>query len=102
MRAEDGDFFEKHGFSVTVSLDGIGEVHDALRPFKNGKGSYVCVLKNVQPLLNAQRARLAKRVSANDSNTQLLLDTVQLYKTLGGGWQVFEPVAGPAVRARNS
>ena len=43
------------------------------------------------PLLDAQRARLTVRVSANDSNTQLLLDSVQLYKALGGGWQVFEP-----------
>ena len=30
-------------------------------------------------------------LSANDSSTQLLLDSVQLYKALGGGWQVFEP-----------
>jgi outer membrane protein TolC len=42
------------------------------------------------PLLDAQRARLAVRLGANDSNTQLLLDSVQLYKALGGGWQVFE------------
>jgi outer membrane protein TolC len=45
------------------------------------------------PLLDAQRARLAVRVSSNDSDTQLLLDSVQLYKALGGGWQAFEPVA---------
>jgi outer membrane protein TolC len=31
------------------------------------------------------------RVGANDSRTQLLLDSVQLYKALGGGWQPFEP-----------
>jgi len=43
------------------------------------------------PLLDAQRARLAVRVGANDSRTQLLLDSVQLYKALGGGWQQFEP-----------
>jgi outer membrane protein TolC len=43
------------------------------------------------PLLDAQRSRLAVRLSANDSSTQLLLDSVQLYKALGGGWQVFEP-----------
>lgn len=48
------------------------------------------------PLLDAQRAQLTVRVSANDSNTQLLLDSVQLYKALGGGWQVFEPVSEPA------
>lgn len=43
------------------------------------------------PLLDAQRQRLVVRVSANDSHTQLLLDSVHLYKALGGGWQVFEP-----------
>ena len=49
------------------------------------------------PLLDAQRARLAVSLSANDGSTQLLLDSVQLYKALGGGWQVFEPaVANPA------
>jgi multidrug efflux system outer membrane protein len=48
------------------------------------------------PLLDAQRARLAVRVSSNDSDTQLLLDSVQLYKALGGGWQAFEPVAANA------
>jgi NodT family efflux transporter outer membrane factor (OMF) lipoprotein len=45
------------------------------------------------PLLDAQRTRLTVRVGANDSSTQLLLATVQLYKALGGGWQAFEPVA---------
>jgi multidrug efflux system outer membrane protein len=48
------------------------------------------------PLLDAQRQRLLVRVSSNDSNTQLLLDSVQLYKALGGGWQVFEPAGQPA------
>jgi outer membrane protein TolC len=36
------------------------------------------------------------QISSNDSNTQLLLDSVQLYKALGGGWQVFEPARQPA------
>jgi len=44
-------------------------------------------------LLDEQRAALGVRLSANDSSTQLLLDSVQLYKALGGGWQVFEPAA---------
>lgn len=46
---------------------------------------------NLLPLLDAQRSRLAVRLSANESSTRLLLDSVQLYKALGGGWQVFEP-----------
>jgi len=48
------------------------------------------------PLLDAQRVRLSVRVGSNDANTQLLLDSVQLYKALGGGWEVFEPSATPA------
>ena len=51
------------------------------------------------PLLDAQRVRLVVRVSANEADTQLLLDSVQLYKALGGGWQAFEPVADPAASA---
>ncbi|HSQ10346.1 MAG TPA: TolC family protein, partial [Burkholderiaceae bacterium] len=47
------------------------------------------------PLLDAQRQRLLVRVSSNDSHTQLLLDSVQLYKALGGGWQVFDPITKP-------
>lgn len=50
------------------------------------------------PLLDAQRARLAVQVSANDSQTQLLLDSVNLFKALGGGWQAFEPAASDAAR----
>jgi len=48
------------------------------------------------PLLDAQRTRLTVRIGANDSDTQLLLDSVRLYKALGGGWQVFEPDSPPA------
>jgi NodT family efflux transporter outer membrane factor (OMF) lipoprotein len=44
------------------------------------------------PLLDAQRTRLTVRIGANDSSTQLLLATVQLFKALGGGWEAFEPV----------
>ncbi|MCL1089104.1 TolC family protein [Shewanella profunda] len=49
------------------------------------------------PLLDSQRARLAVQISANDSQTQLLLNSVQLFKALGGGWQFFEPTSSSAV-----
>ena len=32
LTADDGEFFERYGFAVTVSLDGVGETHDRLRP----------------------------------------------------------------------
>ena len=37
---EDAHFFEKYGFAVTVSLDGLQEEHDQLRPMKGGQGSF--------------------------------------------------------------
>lgn len=51
------------------------------------------------PLLDAQRTRLTVRLGANDSDTQLLLDSVRLFKALGGGWEAFEPVMAPAAQS---
>src|SRR5262249_58128496 len=51
----DADFFEAHGFAVTVSLDGPREAHDRLRPYRNGAGSFDRIMRNVRPLLASQR-----------------------------------------------
>lgn len=51
----DADFFEDHGFAVTVSLDGLQPEHDRLRPFVGGKGSYDLIMRRIQPLLQRQR-----------------------------------------------
>lgn len=40
------------------------------------------------PLLDAQRSVIAADMAALDSRTQLALDAVQLFKSMGGGWQV--------------
>ena len=51
------------------------------------------------PLLDAQRTRLSVRISATDSDTRLMLATVDLFKALGGGWQAFEPAAATSASA---
>jgi uncharacterized protein len=55
LTEEDAAFFERHGFAVTVSLDGLREAHDLHRPFKNGGGSFDRIMARVQPLLSLQR-----------------------------------------------
>ncbi len=55
IRDADADWFEEFGFAVTVSLDGVGAVHDRLRPFKDGRGSFDRIMANVAPLLARQR-----------------------------------------------
>jgi len=73
--AGDVDFFEHNGFAVTISIDGNRETHDALRPFRNGRGSYDRVLTRVAPLLARQhRMQVSARVTVTPSN--LAIDAV--------------------------
>lgn len=68
----DGEFFERHGFAVTVSLDGVGETHDRQRPLRGGQGSYARILQNVRPLLAMQRRmQVSARVTVTPGNLRL-------------------------------
>jgi uncharacterized protein len=68
----DAEFFEEFGFAVTVSLDGPGAVHDSLRPYKGGGGSYDRVMANVRPLLERQRTmQVTARVTVTPRNLAL-------------------------------
>jgi uncharacterized protein len=78
LSEDDGRFFEQHGFAVTISIDGPQQVHDALRPFKGGRGSYDAIMKRVEPLLKLQRRmQLSARVTVTPRNLSLrrTLDT---------------------------
>jgi uncharacterized protein len=68
----DAAFFEEFGFAVTVSLDGPAEVHDTLRPYKSGRGSFDRVMANVRPLLARQRRmQVTARVTVTPKNLAL-------------------------------
>jgi uncharacterized protein len=72
VTADDGDFFERFGFAVTISLDGAGETHDRLRPFKGGQGTYARILSRVKPLLDRQRdMQVSARVTVTPANLDL-------------------------------
>jgi uncharacterized protein len=69
---DDGAFFEAHGFAVTLSLDGPQEVHDELRPYKGGAGSYERIMRNARPLLTRQkRMQVSARVTVTAGNLSL-------------------------------
>jgi NodT family efflux transporter outer membrane factor (OMF) lipoprotein len=61
-------------------------LHAAERGYRNGAADYLTVL-------TAQRNVLASQSALNDSTTGLTLALVNLYKSLGGGW---DPQAGDA------
>ena len=72
LTPDDAEFFERYGFAVTVSLDGIGVVHDRQRPTKGGRGSYDRVIANVRPLLARQRRmQVSARVTVTPANLGL-------------------------------
>lgn len=92
LRPDDGGFFERHGFAVTVSLDGVGAVHDRLRPFKSGRGSYDRAIENVMPLLAMQRRmQISARVTVTPDNLDLR-ETLDRFAELGFTSVGFSPV----------
>jgi uncharacterized protein len=72
LSVEDAAFFELHGFAVTISIDGIGAVHDAQRAFKGGRESYAKIIANAEPLLRLQRRmQISARVTVTPHNLAL-------------------------------
>lgn len=68
----DGAFFERYGFAVTVSIDGVGAAHDQLRTFKDGRGSYERIIARLRPLLTMQRLmQVSARVTVTPKNLRL-------------------------------
>ncbi len=83
LPAEDAAFFERYGFAVTVSVDGLGDTHDRLRPFAGGGGSFQRVVDNLRPLLAAQRRmQVSARVSVTPLNANVF-ETVDGLIALG-------------------
>lgn len=92
LTVDDGEFFEEHGFAVTVSLDGTGEVHDRLRPFRGGRGSFNQVIERVTPLLARQRRmQVTARVTVTPENLQLK-ETLDAFVALGFHSVGFSPL----------
>jgi uncharacterized protein len=72
LTEDDAAFFDRYGFSVTVSLDGVGETHDRQRPMKGGRGSYARIMENIAPLLARQRRmQVSARVTVTPENLGL-------------------------------
>ena len=72
LSEDDGAFFEQYGFAVTISIDGIGAMHDAQRAFKGGNGSYARIIANAAPLLRMQRRmQVSARVTVTPRNLAL-------------------------------
>lgn len=73
VTAEDIALFQQYAFTLTVSIDGLGAIHDALRPFAGGRGSFARIAANVRRLLETEdrRFRVLARVTVTPQNLDL-------------------------------
>jgi uncharacterized protein len=92
VEPSDGEFFEKHAFAVTISLDGAGEAHDRTRPFRDGRGSFARIIERVKPLLAMQsRMQVSARVTVTPANMGVE-DTLDQLVALGFHSVGFSPM----------
>jgi len=92
------DFCNAEMDNVVMSLDGRKEVHDRMRPFRNGKGSYVRIVPKFRKFA-AQRKALGKQYYIRGTFTHYNLDfasDVLHFADLGFDQLSMEPVVAPA------
>lgn len=53
LTEEVADFLAENNFSLTISIDGPKEIHDANRRFVSGKGSFDIIIKNIEYIKDA-------------------------------------------------
>ena len=102
LTADDAAFFDRYGFTVTISIDGIGAVHDQLRPFKSGRSSYQRVIERAALLLsrNPRGHRVVARVTVTPKNLRLR-ETLDELVALGFDGISFSPMlSAPDGRAQ--
>lgn len=91
------EFLAANEIGVTVSMDGPKEMHDQLRVYSNGKGSYDVMAPKVKALLRKHRTRpIAARVTLTDRVTDVKKIFRHLREEFGFAEVGFAPVtAGP-------
>jgi uncharacterized protein len=72
----------KLGLALGVSLDGMPEVNDALRPFRDGKGSTLATIQGLQNLA-AARVKAGLTVVLTNTSTEQLPRLVELAAYIG-------------------
>ena len=73
------DFLSENRIGVTVSMDGPPELHDQLRVFANGRGSYDIVAPRVKALIQNHKTR---PITARVTLTSGVTDVVRIFRHL--------------------
>ena len=70
LSADNVAFLRDNDFTLSISLDGLGESHDVQRPLRNGTGSSAFVKRTIEQLVAAGlEPHLSITVTAQNANT---------------------------------
>lgn len=95
LKPEHIDFFKKYNFQLAISLDGKKETHDRFRKFRNGKGSFDIIVKNLALLFqNIKKENIAANIGIVPSEVKKLFENYQYIISLGFDTVNFEPIYG--------
>lgn len=84
-------FFKENNWLVGVSIDGPQEFHDEYRRTKQGRPSFVNVMKGIQ-LLNKHQVDWNALAVVNDFNADYPLDFYHFFKEIGCHYIQFSPI----------
>lgn len=95
------DWLNAKGLDVVLSLDGRPEVHDRMRPFAGGGGSYDLVVPKFQALVNGrcQEGNYYIRGTYTHHNLDFASDVIHMADDLGFDEVSMEPVVAPRDKA---
>lgn len=73
------EFIKKHldHLSMTISIDGNKELHDACRKFPNGEGSYDLAIQAARHFKNYWHGTLGTKMTLSPSNIQYTYDAIK-------------------------
>lgn len=84
-------FFKENNWLVGVSIDGPQEFHDEYRRNKQGRPSFVNVMKGIQ-LLNKHQVEWNALAVVNDFNADYPLEFYHFFKEIGCRYIQFTPI----------
>lgn len=92
------EFLSENRIGVTVSMDGPADLHDKLRVFANGQGSYGIIAPRVRALIEGHRTR---PITARVTLTSGVTDVVRIFRHLKQDLGFHEVGFAPVTTAAN-
>lgn len=82
LSEEKVQFLKQHGFSITVSMDGLERVQNLQRPYRDGRGTFPAVVEGIR-LLVKHGVEFGVRTTITGENQEEMVEFVKFCSELG-------------------